>query len=360
MNADPSTSQVTQRAAVEALPAYVQGKSVPNAVKLSSNENPYPPLDSVLEATQARLGEFHLYPDMGAVAVRQRIADHLGVALHEVAVGAGSVEVAQQLINAAAGEGDEVIFAWRSFEAYPILVQIAGATPVRVPLTSDERHDLEAMAAAITPRTRLIFLCTPNNPTGTTLTSDEVEAFLAQVPRNVLVVIDEAYTHFDTDPNSVNGLEMFRRHPNVAVLHTFSKAYGLAGLRIGYAVARERIAENLRRVAVPFGVSDLAQTAAIASLDAETELQQRIDRIVSERTRLLQAVRAAGWHTPDSYGNFIWLRTGDRTPEIDEALQRGGVVARAYGTEGIRITIGDQDMNDRFLAALQGIAPVNS
>ncbi|NLB47612.1 MAG: histidinol-phosphate transaminase [Microbacteriaceae bacterium] len=359
IQAEPSAHAVKQRAAVEQLPAYVQGKSVPNAVKLSSNENPYPPLASVLDVTRAKLESFHLYPDMGATQVRQRIADHLGVSLDEVAVGAGSVEVAQQLINASADEGDEVIFAWRSFEAYPILVQIAGATPVRVPLTADERHDLDAMAAAITPRTRLIFICTPNNPTGTTVSADEAEAFLARVPSDVLVVIDEAYTHFDTDSNSVNGLDLFRRYPNVAVLHTFSKAYGLAGLRIGYAVANERIAGNLRRVAVPFGVSDLAQAAAIASLDAETELQQRIDQIVSERTRLLQAVRDAGWHTPDSFGNFIWLRTGERTPEIDETLKQGGVVARAYGAEGIRITVGDRDMNDRFLSALQGITPVS-
>jgi histidinol-phosphate aminotransferase len=350
-------SEIKQRSVVEQLPVYVQGKTVENAVKLSSNENPYPPLDSVLEATRQRLESFHLYPDMGAVAVRQRIAEHLGVRVEEVAVGAGSVEVAQQLVHASAGEGDEVIFAWRSFEAYPILVQVAGATPVPVPLTADERHDLDAMAAAITPRTRLIFICTPNNPTGTTVHADELERFLAKVPNDVLVVIDEAYLHFDTDPKSANGIDLFRRYPNVAVLHTFSKAYGLAGLRIGYAVAEARIADNLRRVSVPFGVSDLAQTAAIASLQAEIELQTRIDLIVSERTRLLAALRENNWRTPDSYGNFVWLRTGERTPEIDEALRSGGVVARAYGTEGIRVTIGSPEMNDRFLAALAKVTP---
>lgn len=351
-------ADVKQREAAEKLPAYVQGKSIPNAVKLSSNENPWPPLDSVLRATSERLANFNLYPDMGATQVRQRIADHLGVRVEEVAVGAGSVEVAQQLINAAAGEGDEVVFAWRSFEAYPILVQIAGATAVPVPLTADERHDLPAMAAAVTERTRLIFVCSPNNPTGTTVHEDELEAFLSAVPKHVLVVVDEAYVHFDTDPASANGLDFFRRHENVAVLHTFSKAYGLAGLRIGYAVAPERIATNLRRVSVPFAVSDLAQTAAIASLDAEAELQQRVDGIVAERARVTAALRERGWHTPDSFANFVWLRTGDRTPEIDEALREHAVVARAYGTEGIRVTIGTREMNDSFLAAVSQIAPV--
>ncbi|CAG7622316.1 histidinol-phosphate transaminase [Leucobacter soli] len=346
---------VQQRADVERLPAYVQGKSLPDAVKLSSNENPYPPLDSVLVATQQRLASFHLYPDMGAVAVRERIAARHGVRPEEVAVGSGSVEVAAQLITASAGEGDEVIFAWRSFEAYPILVQVAGATAVPVPLTADERHDLDAMAAAVTPRTRLVFICTPNNPTGTVVHTDELERFLAAVPKDVLVVIDEAYVHFDTDPESADGVDFFRRHENVAVLHTFSKAYGLAGLRIGYAIASERVAANLRRVAVPFGVSDLAQTAAIASLDAEAELNARVERIVAERERVLAALRANGWKPIDSLGNFVWLRTGDRTAEIDAALREHGVVVRAFAGDGLRMTIGDPEMNDRFLAAITGI-----
>lgn len=351
-------NEVRQRAIVEQLPAYVQGAAVPDAVKLSSNENPYPPLGSVRDAVQQQLERFHLYPDMAAVTARQRIADHLGVHLDEVAVGSGSVEVAQQLINASAGEGDEVVFAWRSFEAYPILVQIAGATPIPVPLTADERHDLDAMAAAVTDRTRVIFVCTPNNPTGANVRADEFERFMLAVPSDVLVVIDEAYVHFDTDPDSVKGLDFFRRYDNVAVLHTFSKAYGLAGLRIGYAVASARVAGNLRRVAVPFGVSALAQTAAVASLDAESELQRRVDLIVAERARMLQSLRELGWRTLDSLGNFVWLRTGERTFEIDAALREGGVIARAYGSEGIRVTVGSPEMNDRFLSAVATIAPV--
>lgn len=358
MTSEHRTTPVQQRETVEKLPAYVQGKSIANAVKLSSNENPYPPLDSVLQAVSDRLQHFQLYPDMGAALVRERIARHLGVTVDEVAVGAGSVEVAQQLINASAGEGDEVMFAWRSFEAYPILVQIAGATPVMVPLTADEKHDLDAMAAAITDRTRLIFVCNPNNPTGATVSSDELERFMQRVPNNVLVVVDEAYVHFNNDPASANGLDFYRRYNNVAVLHTFSKAYGLAGLRIGYAVAPERVALNLRRVAVPFGVSDLAQNAAIASLDAEAELQVRVDTIVAERARVLEALRAQGWKAFDSFANFVWLRTGERTPEIDATLRERAIVGRSYGNEGYRVTIGTPEMNDKFLVAIASIEPV--
>ncbi len=350
-------SDVRQRAIVEGMPVYIQGKSVPDAVKLSSNENPYPPLDSVREVVAEQLDRFHLYPDMGATAVRQRIAERLGVEAQQVAVGAGSVEVAQQLVNASAAEGDEVIFAWRSFEAYPILVQIAGATPVPVPLTADERHDLDAMAAAVTERTRLIFVCTPNNPTGANVRADELERFMHAVPRDILVVIDEAYVHFDNASDSAIGLDFFRRYDNVAVLHTFSKAYGLAGLRIGYAVAPERVAANLRKVPVPFGVSALAQAAAVASLDAEPELQARVDTIVAERGRILDALRSRGWRVLDSLGNFVWLRTGDRTPEVDALLREHGVVARAYGSDGIRVTVGSAEMNDRFLRAIGAVSP---
>lgn len=350
---------VRQRAEVEQLPAYVQGASIPDAVKLSSNENPYPPLESVARVVAEQLQSFHLYPDMGAGALIERLAQHLEVRPEQIALGAGSVEVASQLINASAGEGDEVIFAWRSFEAYPILVQVAGATAVRVPLTVDDRHDLPAMAAAVTDRTRLILLCTPNNPTGAVIHRDELEEFLAAVPDDVLVVIDEAYIQFDTDPDSVDGLEVFRRHSNVAVLHTFSKAYGLAGLRIGYAVAPEPVAANLRRVAVPFGVSNLAQVAALASLDAQAELDARVQTVVAERSRVIAALREAGWPVLDSQGNFVWLDTGEHTAAVDAALRAHGVVGRAFMGEGIRVSIGSRDMNDRFLTAIADVDPAS-
>lgn len=349
---------VQQRECVEQLPTYIQGKSIDGAVKLSSNENPYPPLESVAQVVRDQVGSIQLYPDMGAVAVRTRIADHFGVSLTEVSVGAGSVEVAGQLISASAGEGDEVIFAWRSFEAYPILIQIAGAVPVPVALTNEDRHDLPGMAAAITDRTRLILVCNPNNPTGEGVTTSELDEFMELVPKNVLVVVDEAYVHFNDSTDSADGLDFFRRYENIAVLHTFSKAYGLAGLRIGYAIAREQVAENLRKVAVPFGVSTLAQRAAIASLDAESELDARVQVIVTERARVIAALRDMGWSVRDSLGNFVWLGTGEHTPMVDAALRDHAIIARAYGTDGIRITIGSPEMNDKFLAAISEVAAV--
>lgn len=344
---------VYQRETISRLPAYKQGAAAGDsgAVKLSSNENPFAPLPSVTEAIASALGEIHLYPSMAVTEVTERIAAKFDVTADNVAFGAGSVEVLSQLIHASAGAGDEVIFAWRSFEAYPILVQVAGATPVPIALTSDERHDLDAMADAITAQTRLILVCNPNNPTGAVVTTDELHAFLARVPENVLVVIDEAYVHFNRDAASAVGIDFFRRYPNVAVLHTFSKAYGLAGLRIGYAIAHAPVAANLRRAALPFGVTALSQRAALASLDAEAELVLRIDEIVAERTRVLAALRASGWRVTDSQGNFVWLRTDADTDRVNAVFLGEGILARAFPREGLRVTIGTPEQNDRFLVA---------
>jgi histidinol-phosphate aminotransferase len=284
-----------------------------------------------------------------------------------VTVGAGSVELAAQLIHAVAGEGDEVMFAWRSFEAYPSLVRIAGATPIAVPLTETHAHDLDAMLAAITPRTRLIFVCNPNNPTGTVVGAAELERFVAAVPQDVLVVIDEAYVHFDRtdysggaarpDGQQGAGVDLFHRHPHVAVLHTFSKAYGLAGLRIGYALAPTEVAENQRKVAVPFGVTDLAQTAALASLDSERELAVRIDEVVQQRDRLHALLIAAGWPAVTSQANFVWVPAGDRTDELETLLREGGVITRAFSGDGVRISSGSAEDVDRVAAALAASAP---
>jgi histidinol-phosphate aminotransferase len=244
--------------------------------KLSSNENPYPPLPSVIAAMADAVSNMHRYPDMAAPELTRLLAERYGVAENEIAFGGGSVEVAAQLIRAFAGAGDEVMYAWRSFEAYPILVRGAGATPVQVPLTAELKHDLPAMFAAITDKTRVIFVCTPNNPTGPTVDHDALHDFLTQVPKRVLVVVDEAYVHFQNDPAAARGIDLFREFENVAVLHTFSKAYGLAGLRLGYTIAREKIQEGLRKVAMPFAVTDVAQAAGVASLAAEEELQANL------------------------------------------------------------------------------------
>jgi histidinol-phosphate aminotransferase len=351
---------VHQRETISGLPAYKQGAAAGDsgAFKLSSNENPFAPLASVTQAIASALGEIHLYPSMAVAEVTDQIAARYDVDASNVAFGAGSVEVLAQIIHASAGAGDEVVFAWRSFEAYPILVQVAGATPVPVALTTGERHDLAAMADAITAQTRLILVCNPNNPTGAVVSAEELHAFLARVPANVLVVIDEAYVHFNHDASSASGIDFYRRYPNVAVLHTFSKAYGLAGLRIGYAIAPTAVAANLRRVALPFGVTALAQRAALASLDAEAELVLRVDEIVKERTRVLAALRASGWRVTDSQGNFVWLRTGPDTDRVNAVFVREGILARAFSGEGLRVSIGTTEQNDRFLvAAVAALAP---
>lgn len=345
------------RAELEGIPTYKPGKPAaadgPAAYKLSSNENPYPPLPGVMESALAAAGTFNRYPDMACTGLMGEIAERFGVPVSHVATGTGSVGVAQQLLQATSGPGDEVIYAWRSFEAYPIITQVSGATSVKVPLTPGDVHDLDAMADAITDRTRLIFVCNPNNPTGTVVRRAELERFLDRVPSDVLVVLDEAYREFIRDAEVPDGVELYRERPNVAVLRTFSKAYGLAGLRVGFAIAHEPVAAALRKTAVPFGVSQLAQDAAVASLRAEDELMGRVGSLVAERTRVVETLRGQGWTVPETQANFVWLRLGERTSDFAAACEKAGVVVRPFAGEGMRATIGETEANDIFLQAAE-------
>ncbi|MEV4559534.1 histidinol-phosphate transaminase [Kitasatospora sp. NPDC049285] len=342
------------RPTLDGIPTYKPGKPASaDSFKLSSNENPYPPLPGVLEAAVAAAGSFNRYPDMAVTGLTAELAQRFGVPAEHVATGTGSVGVAQSLVLSTAGEGDEVIFAWRSFEAYPIITQVAGATPVPVPLTADEAHDLDAMLAAITDRTRLIFVCNPNNPTGAAIHREDLVRFLDAVPAHILVVLDEAYREFIRDADVPDGIELYRDRPNVCVLRTFSKAYGLAGLRVGFAVAHEQVATALRKTAVPFGVSQLAQDAAVASLRAEDALLERVESLVGERTRVTAALRAQGWTVVDSEANFVWLRLGERTLDFAAACAEAGVVVRPFPGEGVRVSIGEERGNDLFLAAAE-------
>ncbi|QGV79663.1 histidinol-phosphate transaminase [Streptomyces ficellus] len=345
------------RAVLGGIPTYKPGKPAaaegPVAYKLSSNENPYPPLPGVMESALAAAAGFNRYPDMACTGLMNELAERFGVPVTHIATGTGSVGVAQQLVQATSGPGDEVIYAWRSFEAYPIITQVSGATPVQVPLTSGDVHDLDAMADAITERTRLIFVCNPNNPTGTVVHREELERFLDRVPSDVLVVLDEAYKEFIRDVEVPDGLEIYRDRPNVAVLRTFSKAYGLAGLRVGFAVAHEPVAAALRKTAVPFGVSQLAQDAAVASLRAEDELLGRVGSLVCERQRVSEGLAGQGWTVPDTQANFVWLRMGELTVDFAAACEQAGVVVRAFPGEGVRVTIGETEANDIFLRAAE-------
>ncbi|WP_285241866.1 histidinol-phosphate transaminase [Arthrobacter sp. G.S.26] len=350
----PEASAPKVRPDVAQLPAYVAGRSALTdlTAALASNESHFAPLPSVLDVLGAEAGRIHRYPSMGAVEAREAIAQHHGVTPDEVAAGPGSSGVLQQILSAMCGHGDEVIFAWRSFEAYPILVTVAGAVSVPVPLRADEHHDLPAMAAAITERTRVVLLCSPNNPTGVSIGAADLDDFLAAVPPHVLVVLDEAYIEFQRGPG-VDSLDFYRRHPNLCILRTFSKAYGLAGLRIGYAIARPEIADGLRRTAVPFGVNRMAQAAAVASLAADAEITERTGAVAAERSRVTAALRLAGWDLPDSQANFFWIRASDALREdIVAALGAADILVRGYAGDGVRITLADTATNNRVLAVL--------
>ena len=343
------------------IPPYVAGKPPTvrpgmTSYKLSSNENPYPPLPGVVEAVQEAVGSMNRYPDMGSAALYAALAEKLEVPADDLSLATGSVGLIYQLVQAFCEPGDEVIFAWRSFEAYPIAVTAAAATAVRVPVLADGRHDLDAMAAAITDRTRVVLVCTPNNPTGPAVTQSELDAFLAKVPSHVLVVVDEAYVEFVRMDDPVDGLGTYRAHRNVVLTRTFPKAYGLAGFRVGYAVAPAPIAGALRAVSLPFGVSTVAQAAAIASLEREPELLERVEALVAERTRVVEGLRAAGWDVPEAQGNFVWFELGERTADFAAAADELGIVVRPFAGEGARVSIGEDEANDR-LVKLAGTFP---
>lgn len=336
------------------IPAYVPGKPpVPRegltTYKLSSNENPYPPLPGVVEAAGAAVAAMNRYPDMGNSALYTALAARLGVPAGDLAAATGSVALIYQLLSAFCAPGDEVVHAWRSFEAYPIAITTAGARGVPVPVTADGRHDLAAIAAAVTDRTRAVLVCTPNNPTGPAVTQAELDAFLARVPEHVVVVVDEAYVEFVRMADAVDGVATYRAHPNVVLFRTFSKAYGLAGFRVGYAVAPAPIAAALRAVSLPFGVSAVAQAAAIASLEAEPALLERVEALTVERTRVVAGLRAAHWEVPDPQGNFVWLELGEQTAAFAAAADDAGIVVRPFAGEGCRVTIGESEANGRLL-----------
>ncbi|MBW5481408.1 histidinol-phosphate transaminase [Streptomyces bambusae] len=323
--------------------------------QLNANENPYPPLPSVVAALAGAAGRANRYPDRFSTDLTEALARRLDVPTAHLALGAGSVGVLQHLLHALVRDGDEVVFAWPSFEAYPHLTAMNRGVAVQVPLR-DETHDLDALAAAIGPRTRVVLVCNPNNPTSTAVGRSALERFLDQVPAEVTVVLDEAYREFVTDPDAPDGIALYRDRPNVVVTRTFSKAYGLAGLRIGYAVAHESLAAAIRSSAVPFGVTAAAQTGAVASLAAEAELLERVELVVKERERTATALRDLGLTVPHSESNFLWLPLGGRTEEFAAACAAAGVAVRAFPGEGIRLTIGEPEANDTVLTIATSFA----
>jgi histidinol-phosphate aminotransferase len=325
--------------------------------KLSSNENPYPPLPGVLAAAQQACERMNRYPDMANSELTAALAAKHGVDTDRVALGTGSVAVLYYLLQSVAGDGDEVIYPWRSFEAYPIAVQLTGARSVQVPLGPGAVHDLDAMLAAITPATKAILVCTPNNPTGPVVDHDQLAAFVDRVPDHILVVLDEAYVEFAIAPNRARGEELLR--PNVVSLRTFSKAYGLAGFRVGYCIADPLLAGAVRSASLPFGVSVPAQAAALASLEAEPELLQRVEELIKERQLVVDGLRDRGFDVPDSQSNFVWIPAGDRTVGYAEAFTAAGLMVRPFVDEpdaGLRITVGEPEAN-RLVLEVAGTLP---
>jgi histidinol-phosphate aminotransferase len=317
--------------------------------KLSSNENPYPPLPGVLEAVNEAAQQMNRYPDMGCVALYDALATKLGVAPEQIAAGTGSVAVLYHLLQAYCEPGDEVVYAWRSFEAYPIAVSVAGAVSVQVPLTADARHDLDAMAAAVTDRTRVVLVCTPNNPTGPAIGHGALVDFLDRIPGRVLVVVDEAYLEFVRMGDRIDALALVAERANVVLMRTFAKAYGLAGLRVGYLVGPAPVARAVRACALPFGVSSVAQAAALASLAAEAELFARVDALVAERVRVTSALGDLGWELPEAQGNFVWFALGERSTEFADAAEKSGIMVRPFAGEGVRVSIGEEAANDLLI-----------
>lgn len=334
-------------------PAFVRTPD-PSLIQLAANEAACGPLPSVAEVLAREIGQVNRYPDDGAVALRHTIADWLGVECAEVALGAGSLGLLEQVMLALCDQGSEVVYPWRSFDVYPQLIRIAGATPRPVPL-HEERNDLDAMLASVNGRTRVVIVCNPNNPTGPGVGRLELTNFLHRLPDTVAVLLDEAYFEYVRDPGLPDGLTLLRDHPNVIVMRTFSKAYGLADLRVGYLVARRPLVEAVDKTHVTYSVSRLAQTAALASINARDELRQRVEATVRERNRVRDALLSQGWKVPASEGNFVWLRLGAASTGFGKGVERFGVAVKVVPDEGVRITIGTREENDILLEAVGAV-----
>lgn len=334
-------------------PDYKPGKSAPNKLKLSANEIPNPPLPSVLGAMTRAASCANRYQINGSPELRAELSSYLELPEENIAVAPGASAIVQQAVMATCHTGDEVIFPWRSFEAYPLYVRIAGAEPILTPLTEDERLDLDAVIGAITKKTRLIILCNPNNPTGTTISQKEFERFMAQVPKDVVVLLDEAYWEYNDDPDTPNGAQEIRKYPNLISARTFSKAFGLAGARVGYGMGAPELINALNLLALPLTVSYIGELGAIAALHAQDELQARVDETKHQRTRVSQALGV-----PESRANFVWIPRGD-AEEVECKIYEEGVVIRRYLDEGVRVSITTEEETTAFLNAWEraGIQP---
>ena len=330
-------------------------------VKLASNETPWGPPPPVIAAIQGQLETLNRYPDPDKSVLRRRVADRTGLPPGRVAVGNGSCAILMAASEALLEPGAEVVHAWPSFSMYPHLAAQSGARAVAVPLDEHGRHDLDAMATEVTAATRLVLLCNPNNPTATALPVPEIDAFLASLPRHVAVILDEAYVEFNLLQDPDESIDLVKRHPNLTLLRTFSKVYGLAGLRAGYALAgSEEFRRAVDRVRQPFSVSALAQAAAAEAIRHQDEVATRVEQTVVEREHVQMELAERGLETTDGQANFAWVSLGERDEgELVAGLADRGVIVRAglaLGQEGfMRVTFGSRPENDAFLAALDAL-----
>ena len=334
-------------------PDYKPGKSDGDKLKLSSNEIPNPPLPSILEAMTRAAAETNRYQINGCPELTTELSKYLGVPEDHLAIAAGASAIVQQAIGMSCHTGDEVIFPWRSFEAYPLYVRMAGAEPVMTPLTEDDRLGLDAVIEAITDKTRAIILCNPNNPTGTTITKGEFRDFMERVPKDIVVILDEAYWEYNDAEDTPNSAEEIFNYPNLVGARTFSKAFGLAGARVGYGIASPELIHGLKLMTMPLTVTYMAEKAAIAALNSAEELLARVKETKVQRERVAEAIGAR-----PSKGNFVWIPRGD-AEEVERKLSDEGVIIRRYLDEGVRVSITTEEETNIFLAAWEraGIRP---
>jgi histidinol-phosphate aminotransferase len=330
--------------------------------KLASNESPYPPIPAVIEAVTRALSGLNRYPDPTNAALRRRLSDLHGVPPQRIAIGNGSCDVLLAAGDALLEPGAELVYAWPSFSVYPHLAAASGARAIEVPLDGAQRHDLAAMRREITAATRLVLVCNPNNPTSTALPLDEIADFVADVPRHVCVILDEAYVEFSVLQDPDESVALLERHPNLVLLRTFSKVYGLCGLRVGYALCgSETFRTAVDQVRQPFFCNAAAQAAALESLNHTDEVTRRVERNLAERMTLEDGLRGLGLQPAESQANFVWFDLGEERsePEVMRGLAQRGILVRAgtsLGREGaLRVTVGTQAENERFIEALAAL-----
>lgn len=351
-----TTLALSPSSRLDGLPGYGRGRAGQAQVfrhRLGSNEAPDGPSPVVLEAAIAALQGGNRYPDLRGEALSEALAQRHGVDAGMVAVAAGSIVLLDQIIRAWCDPDDEIVTPWRSYEAYPIIAGLAGARLVEVPLDGDCRADPAAILRAVGPHCRVVLLCNPNNPTGTALEADELDALIAALPSNVLVVLDEAYADYADDAATVlsSPARRLKRHGNLAVLRTFSKAWGLAGLRVGYCLASSQVIEALNAVAPPFPLPGPVVAAALASLETTAAVQARVTRSGTERQRMTAGLRELGLPVARSQANFVWLPLGDRAEALTAHFRDAGIAVRCFAGEGVRITTGTDDDTSAILAA---------